>query len=423
MIFSRVEWIIARRYLWAKRDEAFIALTAIFSIVGIMLGVATLIVVTSVMNGVRTEMLQHFTGLSGHIYVFPYDRNGLNNYHQLADKIEQIDGVEFAIPVIEGQAMLSANSIAVGAQIRAYESSALQSKNYLHDKIIAGSWREFIDKQDGLLLGERLARKMGLAIGQSVTLISPDGRYTVVGMIPRMQSYRISAIFKFGMHSIDSAVVIMPFSQAQRYFKLNDAGKDVVTAIEVHVANIDLAQDIAATIVNKFADEYGISAVDWRMTNAAVFEALNVQRLVMFIILSMIILVAAFNIISSLVMLVKDKQRDIAILRSFGVSRLQIQKIFILCGVSIGATGALLGLLLGVCLAVNLDAIRIWLESITGHAMLGEQLYFLAALPSRIDWKEVVAIIAMALLLSVIAAIYPARKAAKMNPAEALRYE
>ncbi len=408
MIFSAFERMVAWRYLRAKRGESFVAVIILFSLVGIALGVATLIVVMSVMNGVRDEMLRHFVGLSGHVQVV----GRIDSYDSLAQKIKQLPGVADATPIIEGQVMITANSRARGVEVRAMK----HVPSYLREKMIAGH-----PSEDGVLLGERLANNLGVRIGDRITFISPDGRQTVLGLVPRMKAYPVAGIFKFGMHSIDANLAVMPFAEAQLFFKLADNGQDLVSGIEVKAENIDQSSEIAREAYEAGEKHYAV--YDWKQSNAAVFEALNVQRVVMFLILTLIILVAAFNIISSLIMLVKDKQRDIAILRAMGATRGMVQRIFMLSGLLVGALGTFIGLALGLLLAFNVDDIRLWIEAQTGQRLLGEQLYFLASLPAKVDWAEVTAVTLMALTLSLLATLYPARRAAALDPAEALRYE
>lgn len=414
-MFTDFEKIVAWRYLRAKRKESFVAVILTFSLLGIALGVATLIVVMSVMNGVRDEMLKNFVGLSGHIQVVGQGAP-LINYQQLADNISKTNGVADATPMVEGQVMLTANGQARGVQVRAMPTLPAA----IAEKMTIGGTGRF-DHGDGILIGERLANNLGLLPGRKVTFISPDGRQTVLGLVPRMKAYTVSGIFKFGMNSIDANLVIMPFDAAQTFFKLADNGQDLATGIEVKLENIDQTAAVGAAIANKIGNDYRV--FDWRQTNAAVFEALNVQRVVMFLILMLIILVAAFNIISSLIMLVKDKQRDIAILRAMGATRGMIQRIFMLSGLAVGALGTLLGLVLGLLLALNVDNIRVWVEAQTGQKLLGEQLYFVASLPAKVDGVEVLMVVLMSLTLSLLATLYPARRAAALNPAEALRYE
>jgi lipoprotein-releasing system permease protein len=414
-MLTTFEKIVAWRYLRAKRKESFVAVILMFSLLGIALGVATLIVVMSVMNGVRDEMLKNFVGLSGHVQVVGQGAP-LTNYQQLADDISKTKGVKSATAMVEGQVMLTANGQARGVQVRAMPTLPAA----VADKITLGGIGRF-EHGDGILIGERLANNLGLLPGRKVTFISPDGRQTVLGLVPRMKAYTISGIFKFGMSSIDANLVIMPFEAAQTFFKLADNGQDLATGIEVKLENIDNTATVGAAIASKIGTDYRV--FDWRQTNAAVFEALNVQRVVMFLILMLIILVAAFNIISSLIMLVKDKQRDIAILRAMGATRGMIQRIFMLSGLAVGALGTLLGLVLGLSLALNVDNIRLWIEAQTGKKLLGEQLYFVASLPAKVDATEVLMVLLMSLTLSLLATLYPARRAAALNPAEALRYE
>lgn len=414
-MLTAFERIVAWRYLRAKRKESFVAVILMFSLLGIALGVMTLIVVMSVMNGVRDEMLKNFVGLSGHIQVAGQGVP-LEGYQQVAARIRQVKEVTEAQPMVEGQVMLTANGQARGVQVRAMPQLPAEIKA----KVTIGGTGRF-DHGDGILIGERLAANLRLLPGSKVTFISPDGRQTVLGLVPRMKAYTVSGIFKFGMSSIDANLVIMPFAEAQTFFKLADNGQDRATGIEVKLENIDHTPQAGQAIAEALGANYRV--FDWRQTNAAVFEALNVQRVVMFLILMLIILVAAFNIISSLIMLVKDKQRDIAILRAMGATRGMIQRIFMLSGLAVGALGTALGLVLGLLLAENLDNIRLWVEAKTGQKMLGEQLYFVASLPAKIDAVEVSMVVLMSLGLSLLATLYPARRAAALNPAEALRYE
>lgn len=411
MIFTSFERMVAWRYLRAKRGESFMAVIVLFSLVGIALGVATLIVVMSVMNGVRDEMLQHFVGLSGHVQIYGAG-HPLADYRELTAEIARQPGIERATPLVEGQVMVTANNQARGVQVRAMP----EVPAYLRDKLVTGDI-----STGGILLGERLAQSLGVRIGDKVTFISPDGRQTVLGLVPRLKAYPVAGIFKFGMHSIDASLVVMPFDEAQRFFKLADAGQDNATSIEIRLNDIDAAGKVADTIGSQLGSNFRV--YDWQQTNAAVFEALKVQQVVMFLILMLIILVAAFNIISSLIMLVKDKQRDIAILRSMGATRQMVQGIFMLSGLSVGLIGTLTGLVLGLLLAFHVDDIRLWIEAQTGQRLLGEQLYFLASLPAKVEWMEVGMVVVMSLTLSLLATIYPARRAAALDPAEALRYE
>jgi len=402
------ESLIARRYLSARGSESFIGVIIWFAMIGIALGVMTLVVVTSVMNGVREEMLKHFIGLSGHVQV--YHRSGnIPDVDALLAKINEMPQVKRAVPIIEGQVMVTANGVARGAQVRAYDTSRMADTAYLDQHIVSGQKTE-----DGLLIGSELARS--LYGQQRITLISPDGRQTVVGMIPRMKSYPISGQFTFGMNMIDANLILMPYAEAQLYFKTPTA-----QTIEITLNNLDDTAAVAERLRAALDSDYQV--LTWQQTNGAVFEALNVQRTVMFLILMMILLVAAFNIIASLVMLVKDKQRDIAVMRAFGVTRASIQRVFVFMGLRIGAVATLAGVVLGIVIALNAESFRRWFEATTGQQLLGGNLYFLSTLPAKVDWVEVAMVVAMALVLSFLATLYPARRAAALQPAEALRYE
>ncbi|MEI6729699.1 MAG: lipoprotein-releasing ABC transporter permease subunit, partial [Pseudomonadota bacterium] len=402
-----------------KRSEGFVSLITAFSLAGIALGVAALIVITSVMNGVKTEMLKHFIGLSGHISVYSHSRS-IDNYDEIIKQIKSMPQVQNAVAAIEGQAMVSARSQASGSQIIAFNHQDLMNNPDITTKITAGNLDD-LKNGDGVAIGQRMAENLGVSIGDYITLISPEGRQTIAGMVPRIKEYKVAAIFKLGMNSYDAGLIIMNFADAGIYFKLNDGGHNSVSSIQVRVNNPDDAEKIAKDISLATADNLRI--YDWKASNKSVFEALNVQRNVMFIILTLIIIVAAFNIVSTLIMLVKDKGRDIAILRTQGASRASVMRIFFACGAIIGIAGTFIGVVSGLILAINIDNIRAWVEKISGGKILAEQFYFLATLPAEVNPREVTAIIIMSLTLSFVATIYPARRAARLDPAEALRYE
>jgi lipoprotein-releasing system permease protein len=419
MIFSPFERLMAWRYLRARRAEGFISLITAFSLSGIALGVAALIVITSVMNGVKGEMLKHFIGWSGHINVYGME-GAIDNYDTLAARIRAEPGVVGVTPSVEGQVMASANGHALGAEVLALKYEDLARKEHILEKITAGNLDTF-KTGDGIIVGARLAENLGVGIGDPLTLISPEGRQTIAGLVPRLKAYPVAATFRLGMNAYDSGMILMPFGEAQVYFKLADGGRNLATGLEITLKNADMAQGMAAHLRQELGEGYRI--YDWQESNKSVFEALTIQRNVMFIILTLIILVAAFNIISSLIMLVKDKGRDIAILRTMGATRGTITRIFFACGSLIGVAGTGIGVVLGLLLAVNVDNIRAWIERVSGGKILAEQLYFLSTLPAEIDPVQVMAVVLMSLALSFLATIYPARRAAALDPAEALRYE
>lgn len=418
-IFSAVEWMLAWRYLRARRAEGFISLTSWFAVVGITLGVATLILVTSLMNGIRAEMTSRFIGIDGHISLFS-QAPPFTQYQPVIEKVQAIAGVTTVTPRVNGQVMATANGIALGAQATAMPWESLGKRELFTKSIVEGSL-DGVRDGEGIALGARLARNLHVNVGDSVNLISPQGRSTIAGFIPRMKSYPVVALFKLGMHEFDSGLILMPFAEAQTYFMLTSEEGNAISTIDVSVAQADDAPAIAKQIRRSFGSN--MLVYDWQQTNASVFAALKVQRNVMVIILALIILVAAFNIISSLVMLVKEKGRDIAVLRTMGASRSSITRIFVIAGSLIGVTGTVVGVGLGLVLAANLEQIHQLVEKLTGQEILLENIYFLSSLPTKTDPREVLVIILVALALSFLSALYPARRAARLDPAEALRYE
>jgi lipoprotein-releasing system permease protein len=418
-LFSPVERMLAWRYLRTRRREGFIALTSWFAIIGIALGVATLILVTSLMNGIREEMTSRFIGIDGHVTVYSQFQ-AFTDFDAISNLIREVSGVKSVTPHIEGQVMVSANGRALGAQVTALPYESIEKRPLFMDNVTRGSMAA-LGEEAGIVLGQRLAENLRVSVGDSVTLISPQGRSTIAGFIPRMKSYPVVATIKLGMHALDGGLVIMPFEEARTYFMLNSSFGPAVSNLEVMAQDVNAAQDVAAGIRQALPADMRI--YDWQESNAGIFAALKVQRNVMVIILALIVLVAAFNIISSLVMLVKDKGQDIGILRTMGASRASIMRIFMLAGSFIGIVGTIAGVVLGLLLAANLEAIHRGVEALIGQPLLVEDIYFLSSLPTKTDPQEVIVIVLLALALSFLSTLYPARRAAKLDPVEALRYE
>ncbi|AVM73652.1 lipoprotein-releasing ABC transporter permease subunit [Magnetospirillum gryphiswaldense] len=414
MIFDAFERMVAFRYLRARRKEGFISVIAGFSLLGIGLGVATLIVVMAVMNGFRQELLTRILGINGHMGVYGTGP-ALAQFDPLAQSIRGLPGVVRVIPTVEGQVMATSASSASGAIVRGVRPDDLLARE-IFAKGLGGSGEEF-KNGDGVLVGYRLAEKLGLQIGDTVTLISPKGNATAFGTVPRMRGYTVAGTFNVGMFEYDSGFMFMPLEAAQTYFKFPDA----VTQIEVFLDNHDKVTETRNAIFR--LTQGNVRIYDWQQANASFFNAVQVERNVMFLILTLIILVAAFNIISSLIMLVKDKGRDIAILRTMGATRGMIMRIFFLAGASVGVVGTVFGTILGVWFATHIEQIRQFIQSIIGRELFAAEIYFLTQLPARVEYGEVVVVVLMALGLSIAATIYPSWRAANLDPVEALRYE
>jgi lipoprotein-releasing system permease protein len=413
--FARFEWMLSLRYLRARRREGFISVIAGFSFLGIMLGVATLIIVMAVMNGFRQELLSKILGLNGHLLIQPLE-SPLTDYAAVADRVSQVNGVYLAAPLVEGQALASSPFNASGVVVRGMRGADLMKLSQVAKNIKFGTLDGFDDGQ-GIAIGSRLAQELSVRVGDNLTLVAPRGAVTPMGTTPRIKPYKIAAIFEIGMSEYDSAFVFMPLTEAQAYF--SRAGD--VTAIEVYTNDPDRI-DRFRELVTKAAGR-PIYMVDWRERNATFFGALQVERNVMFLILTLIVLVAALNIVSGLIMLVKDKSSDIAILRTMGATQGAIMRVFLITGASIGSVGTIFGFLLGTIVCLNIEEIRRFLSWLTNTNLFPPELYFLSQLPADMNVSETSAVVVMALGLSLLATLYPSWRAARLDPVEALRYE
>ncbi len=485
--------LLARRYIFPKRSKqksgkrgmGFVSLIAWFAMMGIMLGVATLILVTSLMNGIKEEMLGNFIGIDGHLRIQAVAPQGGNeNIADYGSLIAQItphlpQGSSVS-PRIEGQVMVTGNNNAArGAQVMAMRAEDLLSKTKLQEAIslqqsnnsspqlgeksqqnqqVQANKQVELNQQvqaqfangEGVIIGARMADALGLLIGDAITLISPNGQSTAFGTVPRIKAYPVIATLELGMHALDSSLILMPYDKAIIYFApyfiglnhiaLNHitqshAEEDIAASnppsqnppsqkpasyIEITLADMNQSEAVGVKLQHELGAGYAV--YPWQRIHQSVFSALQVQRNVMVMILMLIVLVAAFNIISSLVMLVKDKNMDIAILRTLGASKLAIAAMFVKAGMMLGTIGTMLGLTLGLVMAHNLEAVKAWIESLTGQEILVANIYFLSTLPTKVDIAEVAIIICSSLLISLLATIYPAIKAAGTQPAEALRH-
>jgi lipoprotein-releasing system permease protein len=413
--FSRFEWMVAFRYLRARNAQKSISVIAGFSFLGIVLGVAALIVVMSVMNGFRHDLLEKMIGLNGHMFLQGVE-TPLTDYEAVTERVGKVPGVTLALPLVEGQAFATSPYGSSGALVRGIRQQDLERLPGVAGHLIQGSLDGF-DEGQGVAVGAKLADHLGLRVGDKVTIIAPHGADTPFGVTPRMKAYTVAAIFQIGMATFDNTFIFMPLAEAQTFF--NYEGQ--ANVIEVFVADPDNMDAMRRAI--EPAQQRPMIDTDWRQLNRSFFDVLTVESNVMFAILALIMLVAALNIISGLIMLVQDKARAIAVLRTMGATRGAVMRIFLITGATIGVVGTGVGLVLGLLVAHNVEPIRRFLGWLTGANLFPSEFYFLSQLPSRVDSTDVVAVVALALILSIAATIYPSWRAARLDPVEALRYE
>ena len=416
MILNAYERMIAKRYLVPVKGERFVFVVAGFSIGAVALGVAALIIVMSVMNGFRAELFDKVVGLNGHAIIQGYDGR-LVNWEQIADAARKTPGVESAKPLIEQPLMASSNGRVEGVLVRGNTIEDIRTNPVLNGKVVSGDLRSLTPGSGRIAIGSRLAQTLGAYPGSEISLISPDGRSTPVGTVPRIVTYTVGAIFEVGIFQYDEAFVIMPMQDAQTLLLLGNG----VGMVEVQVEDPDRVGEILAPL-QPLVHGRGV-VVDWKQMNSALFEALEVERIAMFVVLSIIILVAAFNIASSLIMLVRTKTRDIAILRTMGASRRSLLKIFMTVGLSIGLIGIVIGAILGAVFLFFRQGVVNFIQLVTGQNLWDPSVRFLTELPSRTDPFEVVAIVTVTVVLTYVATLFPARNAANTDPVQVLRYE
>ncbi len=415
-MFGAFERAIAGRYLRARRGERFVSVIAIFSLVGIALGVATLIIVMSVMNGFKADLMSRILGLNGDLSIYGAGAT-ISDYESVTRTVRTVPNVVSATPMVEGQVLLNNGGYSAAGLVHGLSQADLKGLHAISDNIVGGSLDGF-GGDDSIAIGTTLSMRANAPLGSSITLISPNGAATAFGTVPRVRSYHVVAVFDAGVANVNESVVFLPIAAAQIYFQMPGA----VSLIQVMTRSADDVSSVTPKIRESLGDA-PVRVLDWTQSNNAFFGAVQVEQNVMFLILTLIIIVAAFNVISSLIMMVKDKTRDIAVMRTLGATRGAIMRIFLMCGAFVGFTGTLAGTGLGVVFCLNIERIKNLVQSLTGATLFNPEVYYLEHLPAKLEWPEVIQVIVMALGLSLLATLYPSWRAARTDPVEALRHE
>lgn len=413
-----LEAAIAIKYLQAKKREAFISINATFSLIGIAIGVAALIVVMAVMNGFRTELTNKIVGLNSDVMVSGINGKSFANYPKIIDQIRTLPGIKKTYPVITGQALASYGSESTGVLVKSLRLQDLNDQAVLSSNIVRGDLSEF-DNSGSVIMGEALARRLGVKIGGAVTLVSPQFNTTIIGQIPRMKEFTLTATFSSGLNDFDQSYIIMSLHEGQRFY---DIAEGRVNQIEIFTSDPYNSPKTSFEIV-KLLDNDNLYVSDWQQINVHIFNALKTEKVAMFVILTLIIVVASFNIVSSLVMLVIDKTKEVAILRTLGMTKFSIMRVFFICGMLIGVLGTLIGVSLGLVVAYNIETIKQFLSSITGTRIFDPVVYYLDSLPSNVEQGDVISVVVMSLVLSFCSTIYPAWKASRLSPIQGLKHE
>jgi len=415
-LFSETERTIALRYIRSRRAEGFISISAWFSLIGIILGVATLIVVMSVMNGFRAELVDRILGINGHLIVYKKNEPLISNYNEIVNKILDVTDVVAVTPHLEGQALAKTKNTVTGVIVRGTKWSDLAAKKLLWNSLDEAAFNNFKNKNQ-IIIGYRLAQRLNVKIGEYISLVSPNGIETALGSLPVSQNFIVGGYFDIGMYEYDNNFIFIPWEKAENFFSL----RGIAHGIEIFLKDQSFTSVVYSKLKNKVGNNLVI--IDWKKRNSSFMNALAVEKNVMFVILTLIIIVAAFNIISSMIMLVQTKKADIALMRTMGASKYLIMRIFLLTGSVIGFLGTFLGGIIGVIFSYNIQEIRVFLTQILGQELFSPEIYFLSKLPSKINFEEVFFVISISIFLTLLASIFPAWKASKISPAEALRYE